>query len=70
MAKLIRRHLLGHETLEVRTSRAYRPYDHLVLRAPKGRTVWTVLDCEPNGEAWTVTAIRCPKDCKAHHRKR
>ncbi len=47
---------------------AYRPYDQLVLRDPKGRTVWTVLSCERAGEGWNITAIRCPRNCPIHRR--
>ena len=40
------RRLVGHDIIEVQTTLEYRPYDHLILRNPRGRTVWTVLDSE------------------------
>jgi hypothetical protein len=58
-----------HEVIEVSRLRPYQPYDHLILRdAPAGRTTWTVLDCERQGDAWQVTATRCLKTCRVHRR--
>jgi hypothetical protein len=51
--------------------RPYQPYDRLILRdADSGRTTWTVLDCERQGDAWPVTATRCLKSCLVHRRRR
>jgi len=62
--------IAGHEVLEIQTAKAYRPYDRLVLRDSKGQTIWTVLDCEPTDQEWTVTGIRCPPGCRIHRRRR
>ena len=60
-----------HEVIEVSMPRSYRPYDRLILRdAASGRTTWTVLDCEQQGDAWQVTAARCLKSCRVHNRRR
>ncbi len=64
------RQIAGHEVVEHRSGNAYQPYDRLVLRNSKGRTVWTVLSCGKAGKAWTITAIRCLSDCQTHRRKR
>ena len=48
----------GHEAVEVQTGNPYRSYDRLVLRDPKGRTIWTVLAREGVDEGWNITAIR------------
>ncbi len=59
----------GHDLLELRTTSAYRPYDHLILREATGRTIWTVLTSEQTNEGWTTLALR-PPDCTTHGRKR
>lgn len=65
------RRIPDHEVIEVLMPRRYQPYDHLVVRDPRaGRTTWTVLDCERQGEAWQVTATRCLESCKKHRRRR
>jgi hypothetical protein len=51
------RQLTGHEVVEHRSGKSYRPYDRLVLRNPRGRTIWTVLSCERAGKGWSITAI-------------
>jgi hypothetical protein len=33
------RQLAGHELVEHRSANTYRPYDRLVFRDPKGRTI-------------------------------
>ncbi len=58
MTRLERRYTEDHEVLEIQTHQSYRPYDRLILRDAKGRTVWTVPDCEASAEGWLVTAIR------------
>ena len=50
----------GHEVVEHRSASFCRPYDRLVLRDTKGRTIWTVLACEPADEGWTVTGDTVP----------
>jgi hypothetical protein len=50
------RHVAGHEVVEHTSANRYRPYDRLVLRDPKGRTIWTVLSCERSGKSWNITA--------------
>ena len=63
--------IAGHELIIATVKTRYRPYDRLVLREGEcSRSLWTVLDCEKAGESWSVTAIRCPKDCRIHGRKR
>jgi len=64
------RQFAGHELVEHRSAKPYRPYDRLVLRNPKGRTIWTVPSCERADEGWSITAIRCPQNCRTHRRKR
>jgi hypothetical protein len=63
-------YVAGHEVVELQTAKPYRPYDRLVLRDSKGRTIWTVLSCEKADKGWNITAIRCPSGCRMHHRKR
>ncbi len=46
MSKPEHREIAGHEVFEIQTAEAYRPYDRLILRDSKDRTIWTVLDCE------------------------
>jgi hypothetical protein len=47
------RKIPNHEVIEVSKLRPYQPYDRLILRdAPAGRTTWTVLECEQQGDAW------------------
>ncbi len=70
MAGAERRQIGGHEMVEVKTSKPYQPYDRLVLRSSKGRTISTVLLCEPAASGWSVTAIRCPSGCRMHRRNR
>jgi len=41
-----RRLIADHELVEHRSAKPYRPYDRLVLRNPRGRTLWTALSCE------------------------
>jgi hypothetical protein len=65
------RKIPDHEVIEVSMPRPYQPYDRLVLRdTAAGRTTWTVLDCERQGEAWKVTATRCLENCRKHRRRR
>jgi hypothetical protein len=66
------RKIPDHEVIEISKLRPYQPYDHLVLHAdaPAGRTTWTVLDCEQQGDAWQVTATRCLESCRKHRRRR
>ncbi len=47
MLKPKHREVADHALVEVQTAEAYRPYDKLVLRDSKGRTIWTVLACKP-----------------------
>jgi hypothetical protein len=54
------REITGHEIVEVRSAEAYRPYDRLILRDSKGRTIWTVLACELAEQGWTVTGDTLP----------
>lgn len=60
----------GHDVVEHRSANRYQPYDRLVLRDPNGRTVWTVLSCEKAEKSWDITAIRCPRTCRTHIKKR
>ena len=46
MVKSTPRRIADHKTVEVQTAKPYRPYDRLVLRNPRGRTLWTVLSCK------------------------
>ncbi len=63
------RKIPDHEVIEVLMPRPYQPYDRLILReTTAGRTTWTVLDCEQQGDAWQVTAMRCLKSCRVHRR--
>jgi hypothetical protein len=65
------RRIPEHEVIEVSMPRPYQPYYRLILRdAAGGRTTWTVLDCERQGDAWQVTATRCLKSCQVHRRRR
>jgi hypothetical protein len=52
------RRIAGHEIVEIRKADVTLSYDRLVLRDQKGRTIWTVLLCEPADSGWAVTAIR------------
>lgn len=70
MASPVHRQISGHEVVELQTARTYRPYERLILREAKGRTIWTVLLCAPSDSGWTVTAIRCPRGRQMHRRKR
>jgi len=65
------RQTADHEVIEVLMPRPYQPYDRLILReAPAGRTAWTVLECERQGDGWQVTAMRCLEGCRVHNRHR
>jgi hypothetical protein len=65
------RKIPDHEIIEVLMPRRYQPYDRLILRdAAAGRTTWTVLDCQRQGEVWKVTATRWLETCRKHGRRR
>jgi hypothetical protein len=52
LVPLTARLIPDHEVIEVSMPRSYQPYDRLILRdAAAGRTTWTVLDCERQGDA-------------------
>lgn len=69
MARPAQRQIPGHEVVEHRSANRYHAYDRLVIRDPKGRSIWTVLSCERADKGWNITAIRCPSGCQTHHRK-
>ena len=65
------RKIPDHEVIEVSMPRPYQPYDRLILHdTPAGRTTWTVLECEQQGDAWQVTATRCLESCRVHRLRR
>ena len=41
MLRVDRWQVIGHDVLEIQTAADYRPYDRLILRDTKGRTIWT-----------------------------
>ena len=53
MASPVHRQISGHEVVELQTAKTYRPYERLILREAKGRTIWTVRLCAPSDSGWT-----------------
>jgi hypothetical protein len=64
------RQVADHKTVELQAAKPSIPYDRLVLHDPQGRTIWTVLSCERADKGWNITAIRCPRSCRTHRRRR
>jgi hypothetical protein len=65
------RQIPDHEVIDVSVLRPYHPYEHLILRdVHAGRTTWTVLVCDRQGDAWQVTAMRCLDSCRDHRLRR